>query len=61
MQIHVTATKEEVLESLGLEDSTEEHSKLDLESSMIELIRESIDSSADIAGYKVSITIGDMQ
>lgn len=62
MQINVTATKQEVLDSLEYNKKTIQHpeDKLYLEARMSSLISNAIDDSADVVGFNITVTIEDM-
>lgn len=62
MHIKVTATKEEVLESLEANGKVLElpDDKLYLEARMCALISNAIDDSAEVAGFNITVTIEDM-
>jgi len=62
MEIHVKATKEEVLESLTSNKRTIElpDDKVYLEVHMGALISNAIDDSADVSGFNITVTIEDM-
>lgn len=60
MRIHVTATKQEVLESLQALTPEDQNDKILLEAKMSSLITNAIDDSIEIAGFNTTVTIEDM-